>query len=215
MLFLNKDNPIDCTKLLNNNKNKIMGGNLIRRMLFFVALLASVAIQAQEVTVTGTVTSAEDDEPIPGVNVVIQGTSTGITSDFDGNYSIDVNKGAVLIFSSIGFAEQKITVGDNTTINVQLAESSESLDEVIVTALGISRKEQSLGYAISKVDGDELAEVKSINAINSLSGKVAGVDIAQPNTGAGGSSKVIIRGNSKLLGNNQPLYVIDGVPMDN
>ncbi len=192
-----------------------MGENLIRRMLFFVALLASVVIQAQEVTVTGMVTSVEDEEPIPGVNVVIQGTTIGITSDFDGNYSIDTNKGAILVFSSIGFTDQKITVAESTTINVQLEESSEELDEVVVTALGISRKEQSLGYAISKVDGEELAEVKSINAVNSLSGKVAGVDIAQPNTGAGGSSKVIIRGNSKLLGNNQPLYVIDGVPMDN
>lgn len=192
-----------------------MGENLIRRMLFFVALLASVVIQAQEITVTGKVTSVEDEEPIPGVNVVIHGTSRGITSDFDGNYSIDVSKGEVLVFSSIGFAEERVTVRDNAIINVQLEESSESLDVVVVTALGISRKEQSLGYAITKVDGDELAEVKSINAVNSLSGKVAGVDIMQPNTGAGGSSKVIIRGNSKLLGDNQPLYVIDGIPMDN
>ena len=192
-----------------------MGKNLFRRMLFFTALFVSIAIQAQDVTITGKVSSAEDEELLPGVNVIIAGTSKGTTTDFDGLYSINANKGDVLHFSFVGFMDQKITVGDQTVINVSLFESAEALDEVVVTALGISRKEQSLGYAISKVDGEELAEVKSINAINSLSGKVAGVDIQQPNTGAGGSSKVTIRGNSKLLGNNQPLYVIDGVPMDN
>lgn len=192
-----------------------MSGNSIRRMLFFAVLFVSGLIQAQEVSISGQITSAEDEEPLPGVNIIIKGTSTGVTSDFDGNYSIRANIGDILVFSYIGFNELEYTIGNQTTINIELQESAESLDEVVVTALGISRKEQSLGYSISKVDGEELAEVKSINAINSLSGKVAGVDIAQPNTGAGGSSKVIIRGNSTLLGNNQPLYIIDGVPMDN
>ena len=186
------------------------------KWLFFLSVLfGSFAMQAQEMTITGKVISAEDEEPLPGVNVIIQGTSTGTTTDFDGIYEISANKGDVLVFSFIGFADKKVTVGDNPVIDVIMEESSEVLDDVVVTALGISREEQSLGYAISKVDGEELSEIKSINAVNSLSGKVAGVDIQQPNTGAGGSSKVVIRGNSQITGTNQPLYVIDGVPMDN
>ena len=192
-----------------------MRENLVKKMFFLAALLLSIVIQAQEVTITGQVTSAEDEEMLPGVNVIIDGTTKGTTTDFDGNYELVANKGDVLNFSFIGFSDQQIVVASSSVINVQMVESSEALDEVVVTALGISREKQSLGYAISEVDGEELAEVKSLNAVNSLAGKVAGVDIAQPNTGAGGSSKVIIRGNTKFNGSNQPLYVIDGVPMDN
>lgn len=205
--------PIDC--IYTKNKLNNMKRFLTNYLLFIIILIGSFTSYAQETTITGQVTSAEDEEVIPGVNIIVLGTTRGITTDFDGNYTILASKGDVLVFSSIGFTEKKITIKDETTINIQMIESSETLDTVVVTALGISRKEQSLGYAITKVDGNELAEVKSINAVNALSGKVAGVDIAQPNTGAGGSSKVIIRGNSKLIGNNQPLYVIDGVPMDN
>ncbi|KAB1068059.1 SusC/RagA family TonB-linked outer membrane protein [Tamlana haliotis] len=172
-------------------------------------------LEAQEVQITGSVTSTEDDMPIPGVNIIIANTITGTTTNFDGVYTISAKVGDVLVFSYVGYTDVKRTVGANKIVNVQLVESVEKLDDVVVTALGISRKEQSLGYAISKVDGEGLAEIKSINAVNSLAGKVAGVDIAQPNTGPGGSSKVIIRGNTKFNGSNQPLYVIDGVPMDN
>ncbi|WP_139957567.1 SusC/RagA family TonB-linked outer membrane protein [Flavicella sediminum] len=188
------------------------------KFIVFLCVILTTGIfdlQAQETNITGKVTSTEDEEPIPGVTVLIVGTTKGAITDFDGNYSIKAKKGDNLLFSYVGYTEQKQRIGDNTVINIQLAESIEALDAVVVTALGISRKEQSLGYAISKVDGGELAEIKSINAVNSLSGKVAGVDISQPNTGVGGSSKVIIRGNTKFNGSNQPLYVIDGVPMDN
>ncbi|MCI2229837.1 SusC/RagA family TonB-linked outer membrane protein [Polaribacter sp. MSW13] len=194
-----------------------MGIKNFKFIVFFgLLLVASVTnLQAQEIKITGNVTSSEDEQPILGVSVTISGTTKGTTTDFDGNYSIVANKGDVLSFSYIGYIDKKVTVADKNVINVKLLESVEQLKEIVVTALGISRKEQSLGYAISKVDGKELAEIKSINAVNSLSGKVAGVDIAQPNTGAGGSSKVIIRGNTKFNGSNQPLYVIDGIPMDN
>ncbi|WP_417875395.1 SusC/RagA family TonB-linked outer membrane protein [Winogradskyella sediminis] len=181
-----------------------------------VFIITSFSIlHAQEIQITGKVTSLEDEMPMPGVSIIVVGKNKGTNTDFNGDYSIDAEKGDVLRFSYIGFSEQKVTIGDNTVINIQLVESVEALNEVVVTALGISRKEQALGYAISKVDGEELAEIKSINAVNSLAGKVAGVDIAQPNTGSGGSSKIIIRGNTKFNGSNQPLYVIDGVPMDN
>tara|TARA_R110002049_G_scaffold30_2_gene182 strand:- start:10079 stop:13261 length:3183 start_codon:yes stop_codon:yes gene_type:complete len=193
-----------------------MGIKKIKLILVFWSLLAGVSnFQAQEIKITGNITSLEDEQPVPGVSVIIFGTTKGTSTDFDGNYSIVAKKGDVLYFRSIGFADQKITVENKTVIDVKLILSTEQLNEIVVTALGISRKEQSLGYAISKVDGEELAEIRTINAVNSLSGKVAGVDIAQPNTGLGGSSKVIIRGNTKFNGSNQPLYVIDGVPMDN
>ncbi|MBF8149098.1 SusC/RagA family TonB-linked outer membrane protein [Winogradskyella sp. F6397] len=181
-----------------------------------VFIISSFSIlHAQEIQITGKITSLEDEMPMPGVSIIVVGKNKGTNTDFNGVYSIDAEKGDVLRFSYIGFSEQKVTIGDNTVINIQLVESVEVLNEVVVTALGISRKEQALGYAISKVDGEELAEIKSINAVNSLAGKVAGVDIAQPNTGSGGSSKIIIRGNTKFNGSNQPLYVVDGVPMDN
>ncbi|WP_372937417.1 SusC/RagA family TonB-linked outer membrane protein [Seonamhaeicola sp.] len=187
-----------------------------RLVVFLCSFLGTfLNLQAQEVQITGVVTSAEDDQPIPGVTIIVLGTNNGTATDFDGNYSLSANTGDVIQYSYIGYTKQTVTVGANTNYNIKLVESVEALDEIVVTALGISREEQSLGYAISKVDGEGLAEIKSINAVNALSGKVAGVDIAQPNTGAGGSSKVIIRGNTKFNGTNQPLYVIDGVPMDN
>jgi TonB-linked SusC/RagA family outer membrane protein len=183
-------------------------------LLFLAMFLLSAGAYAQEVTITGNV-SDEDEETLPGVSIVIVGTTTGVTTDFDGNYSITVNKGDVLEYSFMGYANQKKKVGDQSVIDVVMTVDAEILDDVVVTALGISRKEESLGYSVSKVGGDELSEVKTLNAVNSLSGKVAGVDIVQANTGAGGSSKVTIRGNTKITGTNQPLYVIDGVPMDN
>ncbi len=183
-------------------------------LLFLVVFFLSAGTYAQEMTITGNV-SDDDEETMPGVSIIILGTTTGSSTDFDGNYSITANKGDVLEFSFMGYSSQQKTVGDNTTIDVVMNVDAEILDDVVVTALGISRKEESLGYAVSKVGGDELSEVKSLNAVNSLSGKVAGVDIVQANTGAGGSSKVTIRGNTKITGTNQPLYVIDGVPMDN
>jgi len=183
-------------------------------LLFLVVFLLSAGAYAQEMTITGNV-SDEDEETLPGVSIFIVGTTTGVATDFDGNYSITANVGDVIEYSFMGYSNQTRTVGNNTTINVLMTVDSELLDDIVVTALGISRKEESLGYAVSKVGGDELTEVKSLNAVNSLSGKVAGVDIVQANTGAGGSSKVTIRGNTKITGTNQPLYVIDGVPMDN
>ncbi|XMO85805.1 SusC/RagA family TonB-linked outer membrane protein [Algibacter sp. AS12] len=194
-----------------------MGIKHFRLIVFLCVFMVTGVfdLQAQEIQITGSITSSEDEQPIPGVAILIEGTNKGTTTDFDGEYSIIANQGDVLMYSYIGFTGQKRTVGGSNVINIQLVESVETLNEIVVTALGISREEQSLGYAISNVDGEGLAEIKSINAVNSLSGKVAGVDIAQPNTGAGGSSKVIIRGNTKFNGSNQPLYVIDGVPMDN
>lgn len=169
---------------------------------------------AQERTITGTVTSASDKNPLPGVNVVLQGTSTGVETDFDGNYAIKASKGGVLVFSFVGMKSQSVTVGDNDKVNVAL-EDGNVLDEVVVTALGVKKEAKKLGYSIQTLKSGELNKVKTTNITNALSGKVTGVQINQNGSGAGGSSSITIRGVSSLAGNNNPLIVIDGVIVDN
>jgi len=186
----------------------------ISYFLTFMALLLLQGVMAQNNTVTGTV-SDSDGSPLPGVNVVEKGTSNGTSSDFDGNYTMNVSDGATLVFSSLGFVTKEISVNGQSTVNAILEEGSSELDEVVVTALGIRKETKALGYSITEVGGEEIATVKTPNAINSLQGKIAGVNITQNATGAGGSSRVIIRGNSTLTGNNQPLYVVDGIPIGN
>ena len=181
----------------------------------FLTLLLALMVQisfAQEKTVTGKVSDASG--PLPGVTVIIKGTKTGTQTDFDGNYSIKANTGAVLQFSFIGMKTVDQTIGASSSINIVMQEDAQSLEEVVVTALGISREKKSLGYASQTVGGDDVSTVKSDNLANALSGKVAGVQIKR-NTNMGGSTNVIIRGNTSLTGDNQALFVVDGVPMSN
>lgn len=178
-----------------------------------IGVLFSQVLLAQESEITGTVTD-NNDLPLPGVNVVIKNTSTGTQTDFDGNYSIQAQSGDVLVFSYVGLKTVEYTVENNTTIDVMLEPDSAQLDEVVVTALGIEREKKSLGYATQEVDGSEVSDVPQSNFINSLQGKVAGLKI-NPSGTMGGSSNTIIRGFSSLTGNNQALYVIDGIIIDN
>ncbi|MBC9796873.1 SusC/RagA family TonB-linked outer membrane protein [Sinomicrobium weinanense] len=177
-------------------------------------LFVSAYGYGQERMVTGTVTSNMDKAPLPGVNILIVGGSVGAVTDFDGNYSIQVSEGQQLQFSYIGFVTRTVTVGTESVINIELEEDTSRLDEVVVTALGISREKKALTYAAQEVKGDELTKVKQTNPINSLSGKSAGVTITRSSSGLGGAAKVVLRGNSSTS-NNDPLYVIDGVPMLN
>lgn len=189
----------------------------MRKVLFTTILLIAMigSVFAQR-TVTGIVTDASDGSGIPGVNIQVKGTSTGTVTDVSGNYSIDVpDDNAVLKFSFIGYTTQEIAVGGNSTINVNLQPTSVGVDEVVVTALGISREKKALGYAVTEVGGDEINQVKETNVINQLSGRVAGVVITRSAAGPGAGSRVIIRGNNSLTGENQPLYVVDGIPVDN
>ncbi len=167
---------------------------------------------AQEKTISGAVT---DDAglPLPGVNIIIKGTTTGTQSDFDGNYTIDAAVGQTLVYSFVGFETQEQTVGASNTINVTMKAGTE-LGEVVVTALGVSREKQSLGYSTQEVEGDELNTIKSNNFTNSLSGRVSGLQIRR-NNNFGGSTNVVIRGNTSLTGDNQALFVVDGVPISN
>ncbi len=190
--------------------------NKLLVFLVFVSFVGFQTILAQDSIVSGTISDDKGGAPIPGVNIIVKGTSVGVLSDFDGNYSIKLPKSdAVLVFSSVGFETKEIVVNGQSTINVALVVGTEELDEVIVTALGIERNRKTLGYSVTQLEGDAISEVKTANALNALQGKVAGVNITPPSTGTAGSSRVVIRGASSISGANQPLYVVDGVTIDN
>ncbi|MGB5553923.1 MAG: SusC/RagA family TonB-linked outer membrane protein, partial [Flavobacteriaceae bacterium] len=184
--------------------------NLQFILVFLLSMMATAMYSQQEVT---GVVSSDTGELLPGVSVLVKGTTNGVTTDFDGNYQIQVpGSSDVLVFSYLGMLTQEVLVGNQSNINVALEASSEQLDEVVVTALGISREKKSLGYSVSEVSGDALDNVPQENAMNSLSGKVSGVAINS--TGAAGSTvNINIRGASSLSSDNQPLFVIDGTPV--
>ena len=177
-------------------------------VLFFALTLSAYAQQ-----ISGTVTD-ENGVPLPGATVLVQGTSNGVSTDFDGNYSISASQGDTLVFSFVGYSSQSVVVGSSSTVNVSL-EPDNALEEVVVTALGVQRNTKALGYSVTNVEGDEISANPSTNAINALQGKVAGVNITGGAMGAKGSSRVVIRGSSSLTGNNQPLYVVDGITINN
>lgn len=189
----------------------------MKRLLTFLIIGFAFAylVNAQQMKITGLVTSQSDGELLVGVSVVVKGTTNGTITDVDGKYSINANKGDLLSFSYVGFLTEEITVGDQTVIEVQMVPDLQQLEEVVVTALGIVKKERGLTYSTQSVSGEELTTVKDVNMINSLSGKTAGLIIGKSSSGVGGSSRVIIRGNKSISGENQPLYVIDGIPMNN
>ncbi len=167
--------------------------------------------EAVQKTVTGNVTAASDGGPLPGVSILEQGTTNGTQTDFDGNYTIEVSEGDVLVFSYLGMQTQTVTVGSSNTINVVLQEDASQLDEVVVTALGIERSKKSLTYSTQNVDSEELSTARSVNVLNGLSGKVAGLSVTTGSSGVGSASKVLLRGNRSISGSSQPLYVVDGI----
>ncbi len=184
-------------------------------MVFVLGTLICSSAFAQR-TVTGTVTNQDTGNPLPGVTVQLKGTTTGALTDTEGKYSVMVEgENATLVFSFIGYGRQDVEVGDRSEVNVELLETGVELDAVVMTALGVSREKKAIGYSVTEVDGAEFTEAREINVIKSLAGKVAGVNVSSPAAGPAGSSRVIIRGNANLAGNNQPLYVVDGVPIDN
>ncbi len=153
--------------------------------------------------------------PLAGVTVTIKGTNLGTSTDSKGHFSINAHVGDVLVFTTVGYGRKELLVGTNKELVVDLASDAHSMNEVVVTALGIKHSEKSLTYSTQQVAGGELTNVKSDNLMNSLNGKIAGVTISPSASGIGGSAKVILRGNRSTSGNNQPLYVIDGVPISN
>ncbi|MBY5957632.1 SusC/RagA family TonB-linked outer membrane protein [Membranicola marinus] len=186
----------------------------MKRILLLIVCLCSmgVILKAQNV-VSGKVTDSAG-EPLIGANILAEGTSIGAVTDFDGLYEIEIPEGAtVLIFSYTGFESVKEPIDDRSTIDVSLTEG-QLLDEVVVTALGISREKKSLGYAVQEVGAEELTQAQPTDALSALSGKVSGVQLRQ-SSNIGGSNRIVIRGASSFLGENQPLIVLDGLPIDN
>ncbi len=177
--------------------------------------LAFTSLLWAQRTVTGKITSSEDGSPVPGANILEKGTSNGAITDIDGNYRITVGDGATLVFSFIGFSTQEVAVGNQSSVDVALDVDVQALNEVVVTAFGIEKEKKALGYAVTQVDGEDFTESRTLNLGTALTGKIAGVNVSSPTTGAAGSSRVIIRGGSSLSGNDQPLYIVNGVPIDN
>lgn len=184
----------------------------ILSMLLAVFVSTLLFAQNQSI-VTGRVFSAEDGEGLPGVTIIVDGTGKGTVTDIDGNYKLSVEEGSVISLSFIGYETQRITIGTETVIDVGLKLSSEELEEVVVTAMGISRSAKSLTYARQAVDTEDLTKARTSNFLQGLSGKAAGLQVTNSMSNTG-SNRVVIRGNSSLLGNNNPIYVIDGVIMD-
>ncbi|WP_443945159.1 SusC/RagA family TonB-linked outer membrane protein [Pedobacter sp. AW1-32] len=183
--------------------------------IMFVLSCITASAYAQNRTVTGTVTSQADKLALPGVSVKVVGKTGGTSTGPDGKFSIIVPPGATsLEFSSIGYTTQVKTLGQSNVITVALAEDAQALGEVVVTALGIERKKSELSYAAQEVKGTDLTRTSDNNFVNGLSGKVAGLEIKQSNT-MGGSTNVVMRGTKSLTGNNQALFVVDGVPVSN
>lgn len=188
---------------------------LLKLMVFVCALSFQGVFAQAGSTVTGTVTDA-NGIPLLGANIIEKGTANGTSSDFDGNYSITLTgANAVLQISYVGYVQQEIAVNGQSTINAALEEDASQLDEVVVTALGIKRERKSLGYSVQEIQGASIAEQREPNMVNALSGRITGLQVIKSSNGPAGSTKIVLRGYSSLTGDNQPLIVVDGTPINN
>ncbi|MEI6139111.1 MAG: SusC/RagA family TonB-linked outer membrane protein [Mariniphaga sp.] len=185
-----------------------------RMFLILIVLFASFATTMAQMKVSGTVTDP-DGSSIPGASIVQKGTTNGTTTDAEGKFAINVSANAVLQISFVGMKPVEVAVNGKAVINVKMASETVGLNEVVVTALGIQRDKKTLTYASQQVSGEEMLKARDQNFMNALSGKTAGLDIKTSSSGAGGSTKAVLRGNKSLMGLSEPLYVIDGIPMVN
>ncbi|MEQ8572684.1 MAG: TonB-dependent receptor plug domain-containing protein, partial [Fulvivirga sp.] len=171
---------------------------------------------AQERVVSGKVSSIDDGSTLPGVNVVLKGTTTGTVTDIDGNYRLSVpSDGGTLVFSFIGLATEEVAVGARSVIDIQMSPDVTQLSEVVVTAVGIEQNKRALGYSVQNVAADDIVNARETNLVNALNSKVAGVSVVSSSGSPGASANIRIRGNTSINGSNSPLFVVDGVPIDN
>ena len=184
-------------------------------LLFLALMISPFAALAQSITVSGKVVSSDDGYGLPGVTIQVKNSSNGTVTDMDGNYSLNADSKDVLVFSFVGYKTKEVAIKGKNKINVTLEVDSQTLDDVVVTALGIKRQKRELGYATEEIGGELIAKSGSGSVISALSGRSAGVQIINPNGVDGGSSRITIRGNNSIFGDNQPLIVVDGVPMTN
>ncbi len=206
----------------NRNINQVLDDllentNLNYRILEnkMIVIVPNSELENQQIIVKGKVVDASGSA-LPGVNIVEKGTTNGVVTNLDGEFTISVGSAnSVLAFSFIGFLTEEVEVGTQTSINITLVEDILALDEVVVTALGIKREEKTLTYSNQTVDADELVKTRDVNFMSSLSGKAAGIEIKKSSSGAGGSTRVVLRGSKSLSTDSEPLYVIDGIPMVN
>jgi TonB-linked SusC/RagA family outer membrane protein len=188
---------------------------LLKHLLVgFLLLIAPLYAQGQSKTVSGVATD-EQRIPLPGVSVTVKGTKTATQTNADGQFKIQAAASDQLIFSFIGFESKTLTIGNSSVFNVALQSSTIGLKDVVVTALGITKNKRNLTYATQTVAVEDLTKARDLNVANSLSGKVAGIDISRSSSGLGGSTRVTLRGDRSINGNNQALYVVDGIPIDN
>ena len=191
----------------------------MRKFTLFLALMFFIGmqvVQAQTSTITGTVTNAVDGSTIPGVSVVVKGTTFGTTTDLQGKYTLNVPPDSeILIFSFVGMKTTEREIAGQSVINVEMEPEITAIEGVVVTAIGITREKKALGYSVQDVGADEFASDARNDVINSLQGRVAGVEVTSSAGTAGGPSYITIRGATSITGNNQPLFVVDGVPIDN
>lgn len=189
-----------------------MQKRLFLSVVMFLIGMFTMGAYAQTHTVSGLVKDKEMGDPLIGVTVSVKGTKNASLTDVNGNYTIQAGESDVLVFSYVSMKTVEQQVGNRKTINITMVPSAESLGEIVVTAMGIKRQSETLTYSAQTVGGKDVNDIKSINMINSLQGKSAGLQITPNSTGAGGASKILFRGNKSISGSNQPLIVIDGVP---
>ncbi len=191
----------------------------MKKIAFFLSIMffmGSLFVQAQTKNITGTVTSNEDNQPIPGVSVSVKGTTIGTITNIEGGFELTIpNDAKTLVFSFIGMKNYEMEIGNQSNFNVKMETDVFGIDEVVVTALGISREKKSLGYSVQEVESDEISKSTQSNVMNALSGRVAGLTVGSSSGSLGGSSRVTIRGANSVNGDNRPLYVVDGIPFDN
>lgn len=178
-------------------------------------LITAFAALMHAQTISGTVKSGADNSTLPGVSVLVKGTANGTVTNIDGHYSINADANSVLVFTYVGFQGKEVAVNNQTVVDIIMEADDQNLNEIVVTALGIRKEAKKLGYATSTIDKAAITENRSSNFMNALEGKVAGVNVTSLGTGPGGSSKIRIRGQSSIAGQNNPLIVINGVPIDN
>ncbi len=191
----------------------------MRKLLTLLTLLLTLVygqVLAQDRVVSGKVTSKDDGTPLPGVTVLVKGTTKGTQTDVEGAYKLTLSADdKILVFSFIGMTSQEVTIGNQSTINVALLSDAATLSEVVVTAVGIERNTKKLGYSVEQIGGDKMIQKSEPDVLRAMQGKVAGVQISSSGGAAGGATRINIRGNNTIAGNNQPLFVIDGVPFNN
>ncbi|MCS3794868.1 SusC/RagA family TonB-linked outer membrane protein [Niastella sp. OAS944] len=187
----------------------------LKLLLAVVCLFQSLCLTAQEKTISGTVKDADDNSPMPNVSVTIKGTNRGTTTDMRGSFSLKAQKGEILVISSVGYEVNQIKVGDADIVSVKIKSAQKQMSEVVVTAMDQKRNPRELGYSVQTVKGSDIQQTQRENFLNSLQGRVAGLTVTPTGGAAGASSSIVLRGFNTLSGNNQPLFIVDGVLLDN